>query len=224
MANYYHGRGLMEIRQSSNPFFKTVNSDIGSSVNSNVNESFQWKHDPNPALLIPSNEKDGSFPFLFARTSDLIGSHVQVPSDPTSSNKKNIYSKTEFLKKRREDLLLTIDEMNLKALSESYNIKKNKVVKVDTADKLKCYKHEPIKEHPLYTRSSVSTVCTAKALYYMINVFLLRVKLGENHLLLLHSFLRGLHLAKILLDLLTILNLNIQLSIQAYQDPMYILL
>ena len=40
----FRGRGILEIKSSSNPFLQTVNSQLGADPNDTIN----WKHDVNP--------------------------------------------------------------------------------------------------------------------------------------------------------------------------------
>lgn len=68
------GRGILEIKPTRNPFFQTVNSDLGAKPNDDI----EWRHDVNPAFVegIKTKRQDENFQFLYSRTSDSIGAHV----------------------------------------------------------------------------------------------------------------------------------------------------
>lgn len=84
----YRGRGVLEIKPSTNPFFQSSNQEYGASPQLEVN----WKHDVNPSLLqtaVDATKKE-DFSFLYTRTSDCIGSRIGkselfLPQQPTKT-------------------------------------------------------------------------------------------------------------------------------------------
>jgi hypothetical protein len=63
------GRGCLEVKPSSNPFFQTTSSDIGVDPNKEIN----WKID---GQVAPFNAKpynvDGNFSFLYTRYNVIL--------------------------------------------------------------------------------------------------------------------------------------------------------
>ena len=139
----HRGRGLLEVKPSNNPFFQSTASDIGVNPYNGV----QWSGDHDPAMLKASSVSKDTFSFLYARESDTIGSRVAKPP----VERPSLLTKTEFLKKRREELRarMTVDE------AEMQNVVPPKVT---VEDVLAHYKHEPKVEDPRYMTTSVSTV------------------------------------------------------------------
>lgn len=133
------------MKPSENPFFQTSNTDIGV----NPQEKIKWKVEGHvPHFHASSNHKvDGNFSFLYTRTSDDIGSKVRKPLE----RKDGVLTKTEFLKKKREEYhsTMTEEEIGLESAPKS-------PTKVKPEDILKVYKHNSKNEDPRYTTSTVN--------------------------------------------------------------------
>lgn len=137
------GRGLLEIKPSSNPFFQSTTSDIGA----NPTESIQWKVDGKvPPFQAGKHNVDGNFSFLYSRESDRIGAKV---TKPVMKDTK-LLTKTEFLKKKREEFAASVDNSQAEEREE-----KTSPSKRTAEDVLAVYKHEPKYEDPRYTTSTV---------------------------------------------------------------------
>mmetsp|Transcript_18016 Transcript_18016/g.16309 ORF Transcript_18016/g.16309 Transcript_18016/m.16309 type:complete len:198 (-) Transcript_18016:432-1025(-) len=139
----HRGRGTLEVKPSSNPFFQTVNSQYGG----NPEDLVKWKHEINPSFLQKTETNDSeSFTFLYKRTSDDIGARVKKES---TMSLPQMPTKTEFLKKRREKLLETIPPDELSKFTRN-----NELSRLSSEETLKLYKHVPKEEDPRYTLSS----------------------------------------------------------------------
>lgn len=90
---------------------------------------------------------DGNFSFLYTRESDVIGSKIVK----LVSEKPKLLTKTEFLKKKREDFLR--ESGNAEFFSSSQN---EPLLKTNAAEIIKAYRHNPRSEDPRYTTSSVN--------------------------------------------------------------------
>jgi hypothetical protein len=89
------GRGALEVKPSTNPFFVTTASDFGVKPQNKVD----WKGALNPDFAKSAqNPRGQNFSFLYTRESDTIGAKVENPLD----SKPRILTKTEFLKQWRE--------------------------------------------------------------------------------------------------------------------------
>ena len=86
----YRGRGTLELKPSTNPFFQTSSAEYGA----RPDDSVSWKHDVNPSLLhtaangLAADKQD--FSFLYKRSSDTIGfkqekSKLFLPQQPTKT-------------------------------------------------------------------------------------------------------------------------------------------
>jgi hypothetical protein len=140
------GRGLLEVKPCSNPFMQSTSADIG--VNPYLGVA--WTGENDPAMTRASDGSKDTFSFLYARESDNIGARVAKPIN----EKPRLLTKTEFLKKRREELRsqMTMDEVQMQ----------NTVIPSPTAeDILVHYKHDPRAEDPRYTTTSVSVSFSA---------------------------------------------------------------
>ena len=70
----------------------------------NAKEEIEWKVDGKaPPFIVAPYHSDGNFSFLYSRESDVIGS--KVPK--TIVEEKKVLTKTEFLKKKRENLFMS---------------------------------------------------------------------------------------------------------------------
>lgn len=135
--------GALEVTPSSNPFFQTTGTQIGTDTQSNI----KWSYDPNPSMLATSSggDRDGNFAFLYTRTSDTIGSKVPKPTNSIPT----MMTKTEFLRKRREDLANS--EYAMKMLEQTAVVSRPK----QTAEEiLKSYKQGTKIEDPRYTTTN----------------------------------------------------------------------
>lgn len=147
------GRGCLELKPSNNPFLQTTSADIGCvPTNKTV-----WTGNPDPAMKLTASRlgntdhEDEHFSFLYSRESDKIGSKVKQPVIP----RNRLLTKTEFLKKRREDLRsqeLTDNDNMLLILNGS----PQKAVKKTAEEALLYYKQGTKVEDPRYTTSNVS--------------------------------------------------------------------
>lgn len=136
------GRGLLEVKSSSNPFFQSTASDIGTIPTRTI----KWTGDVDPAMMTSHTQKEDTFSFLYSRESDTIGSMVRKPV----LEKKELLTKTEFLKKRRETLREEMgDTVGNGDESET-------VFKVTAEQVLAQYRHVPKLEDPRFMTTSVS--------------------------------------------------------------------
>ncbi len=132
----------MEVKPSTNPFFQTVASDIGV----NTKEKVEWSYDVNPSLVeTEAYVNDGTFSFLYKRTSDDIGGKVAKPT----SDVHKIPTRTEFLKKRREELMSSAAADTIRANRKTVEVPKPTVDQILTV-----YKHETKVEDPRYNTTS----------------------------------------------------------------------
>lgn len=157
----HRGRGLLEIKPSSNPFFQTTNSDIG--INVQEVKDTQWKVDGKAPVFHHSKHKvDGNFAFLYTRESDRIGSKVNKPV----MKDVRVLTKTEFLKKKMEDFS---DPNGVEYEDDSHEINDDIPFKRTAEDVLKVYKHIPKYEDARYTTSMVKLIHDV-IYYYSIKV------------------------------------------------------
>lgn len=141
----YRGRGTLEINRSTNPFFQTTSSDLGS----NPHETVSWKHDINPSFLqtAMNAEKKEDFGFLYQRTSDTIGKRL----NRTEPFLPQQMTKTQFLKTRREHLQRNLDSVP----TDIFQMKETSQL-ADPYEQLKAYRHQSKYEDPRYTTAAVS--------------------------------------------------------------------
>lgn len=136
------GRGTLEVAPSRNPFFQTTSSDVGPKTRDRID----WKYDVNPSLVSTNTyNNDGNFSFLYTRTSDAIGSKIPQPQSDTLK----MMTRTEFLKKRREELVAS------GAAATAAELQPAEPPRACAEDILKTYKHVPKLEDPRYTTSNV---------------------------------------------------------------------
>jgi hypothetical protein len=137
------GRGLLEVKPSTNPFFQTTTSDIGT----NPNEEIKWQVQGKvPPFQSGKHNVDGNFAFLYSRESDRIGSKVQKPV----MKETRLLTKTEFLKKKREEQ----EAANMDRLEEDESSDPASPGKRTAEDILAVYQHVPKYEDPRYTTST----------------------------------------------------------------------
>eukprot|EP01038_Epipyxis_sp_PR26KG_P006145 gene6145-8472_t len=147
----HRGRGTLEVKPSSNPFFQTTNSDIGIKPH----ESITWKvKGKMPPFNSNVHEVDGNFSFLYTRTSDDIGSKVTKAPAPTNK----LLTKTEFLKKKREMVQMNktngTDDVDENNEIHDFSNDKSSTFKRTAEDILAVYQHAPKAEDPRYTTST----------------------------------------------------------------------
>lgn len=130
------GRGCLEINPSSNPFFQTTANDIGK----NPQAITTWSNNvqlQSSQELTPKNvsiQKE-DFSFLYARTSDVIGSKaVQKPSAMSQA-----MTTTPNFSRGNAIAPPLVNTVKVKADAEAV---------------LRAYHHQPKDENPLYTTSS----------------------------------------------------------------------
>lgn len=141
------GRGLLEIKPSSNPFFQTTTSEIGSKP---PDSTEQWKVDGKvPPFQHGKHNVDGNFAFLYSRESDRIGSKVAKPIMKDTK----LLTKTEFLKKKREEFDATSSYYQEQIDREESSSPGKRTAE----DVLAVYRHIPKYEDPRYTTSTVIT-------------------------------------------------------------------
>jgi hypothetical protein len=159
------GRGCLELKPSNNPFHQTTSADIGCVPNSKT----EWTGNPDPAMKLAASRLGNTdhevehFSFLYTRESDKIGSKVKQPVIP----RNRLLTKTEFLKKRREDLKaqeLTDNDNMLLTLNGS----PTKTVKKSAEEALLYYTQGTKVEDPRYTTSNVSLLLVLLYYYYYI--------------------------------------------------------
>eukprot|EP00605_Chrysophyceae_sp_TOSAG23-4_P002762 GSChrysophyteH1.ASY1.ANO1.3046.1 assembled CDS len=92
----YRGRGALEVKPSTNPFFVRTSSDFGVKPEDHV----AWSGAVNPDFAKSMKvTRPESFSFLYTRESDNIGGKIENPLD----TKPRVPTKTEFLKKWRAE-------------------------------------------------------------------------------------------------------------------------
>ncbi len=144
----HRGRGTLEVKPSSNPFFQTTASDIGVDTKKKIN----WSYDVNPSMVeTEAYVNDGTFAFLYKRTSDEIGAKVAKPTGGLYSSEVKMLSRTEFLKKRREELMNSAAADSIRASRQQAEAPRPTVDEI-----LQVYKHDSKKEDPRYTTTGVS--------------------------------------------------------------------
>jgi hypothetical protein len=132
----------LEVKPSPNPFFQTTTGEIGARPDENI----QWKVDgKQPPFQHGKHTVDGNFSFLYTRESDRIGGKVPKPV----MKETRLLTKTEFLKKKREEFAATSD------LPDELQEATRSPPKPTAAGVLAVYKHEPKYEDPRYTTSMV---------------------------------------------------------------------
>jgi hypothetical protein len=137
------GRGCLEVNPSPNPFFQTTASDIGIRPHDNINWKISGKP---PPFSAKQHEVDGNFAFLYSRESDVIGSKIHKPV----SDMPKLLTKTEFLKKKREEFFAATGDL---ALEEAKGMAET--VPYNKADEvLSHYEHKSKFEDPRYTTSN----------------------------------------------------------------------
>ena len=137
------GRGCLEIRPSSNPFYQSTASDIG--VNPKAKIEWQVSGAP-PPIAAPKKREDGTFAFLYTRESDVIGS--KVPK--VKNDRPSLMTTTEFLKTKRE----------AQVASGNIIFEPEVIARTDeekAAELLSFYVHNPKVEDPRYVTSAVSS-------------------------------------------------------------------
>jgi hypothetical protein len=88
---------------------------------------------------------DGTFAFLYKRTSDDIGGKIAKPV----KEEHKMMTRTEFLKKRREDLMNSAAADTIRANRKTVEVPKPTVDQILTV-----YKHETKVEDPRYNTTS----------------------------------------------------------------------
>lgn len=137
----HRGRGCLEVNESPNPFFQKTSADYGA----RPQDAIKWSVDGKPPPFHHSKHKvDGNFSFLYSRESDRIGSKVAKP--PMKEVK--LLTKTEFLKKKREEV-----EQEVEVVDED-DIQEETKEKPSAEDILRAYNHAPKYEDPRYTTST----------------------------------------------------------------------
>lgn len=161
------GRGLLEIKPSSNPFFQSTGSDIG--VNPHI--PVKWTGDVDPAMTRVNPASKDTFSFLYTRESDTIGSKVAKPQN----EHPQILTKTEFLKKRREELRtqMLLDSGGIDPYATEGEAGGGlESTKPNVEEILSRYTHAPKQEDPRYMTTAVSP-CLAPAFKYHFMIHLL---------------------------------------------------
>jgi len=137
------GRGCLEVNPSPNPFFQTTANDIGIKPHEDINWKISGKP---PPFNAKQHEVDGNFAFLYSRESDVIGSKINKPI----SDQPKLLTKTEFLKKKREQFFAATGDTALEDAKE-----KEPVTQINKAEEvLVHYKHNSKFEDPRYTTSN----------------------------------------------------------------------
>jgi hypothetical protein len=135
------GRGCLEVKQSTNPFFQTTTSDIGAKQVAGVPWTVDGKA---PPFHNSKHTIDGNFSFLYTRESDRIGGKVAKPV----MKETKLLTKTEFLKKKREEMAAAYTETDEDKSRENVPMKRTAV------GVLAVYKHASKVEDPRYTTST----------------------------------------------------------------------
>jgi hypothetical protein len=118
MSGCIRGRGTLEVKPSTNPFFVTTASDFGTKPENHVD----WDAAVNPTFAQGmSLKRPENFSFLYTRESDNIGGKVKNPLD----EKPRVLTKTEFLKKWREKRTKDLNPEDTKTLAEEPKVKPN---------------------------------------------------------------------------------------------------
>lgn len=119
---------------------QTTANDIGIKPHNNIDWKISGKP---PPFKAKQHEVDGNFGFLYSRESDVIGSKVYKPV----SDMPKLLTKTEFLKKKREEFFASNA-----AMEEHEYVEAPRNLAADT---LQVYQHHPKMEDPRYTTSNV---------------------------------------------------------------------
>ena len=93
----HRGRGCLEVNPSQNPFFQTTSSSIGAKVvNPNIDREHnnadcrQANEEPDSGMTetgkVKAPEEEFDFSFLYARSSDVIGSKQKLKPNKMASS------------------------------------------------------------------------------------------------------------------------------------------
>ena len=140
------GKGTLEVRPSRNPFFQSTHSDLGT----NPHDRVEWTGNPDPGMKTTQFSHADTFSFLYSRESDRIGGKV---SKPVFAHPQ-LPSKTEFLKKRRDDLQakgLDNEDHDLLKLTQHRG---KEYFKTDVNATLQVWKQGTKEEDPRYTTTN----------------------------------------------------------------------
>lgn len=142
------GRGLLEIKPSTNPFFQPTSADIGS----NPSRKITWTGEVDTSSIKNHRSATESFSFLYTRESDTIGSRV---SKPTGRMTVKPMTKAEFLKTRREEVLAMsgIDRSKMEDVVYDNSIRPSKTLNANGV--LSVYHHDPKFEDPRFLTTNV---------------------------------------------------------------------
>ena len=143
----YRGRGALEVKPSTNPFFVRTSGDYG--VEPEQHTSWSGAINPDFAKSMKVSRPE-SFSFLYTRESDNIGGKIDNPLD----TKPRVLTKTEFLKKWREEQM-TRPDLNAHTLelpTEDANATKRTPDEVNKL--LAVWKQGTKEEDPRYTSTN----------------------------------------------------------------------
>ncbi len=142
----HRGRGCLEIKPNSNPFLQPVYGDYGIKPHEHIDWKVEGK---TPHINAVVHKVEGNFAFLYSRESDKIGGRLPKPQ----KEQPRVLTKTEFLKKKREDLEEAMQTSDFQ-LEEPAPV----VLLKQTAEEMvKLYRHAPVEEDPRFTTTNVSS-------------------------------------------------------------------
>ena len=144
------GRGTLEVHRSRNPFFQTTYAmDIGVKPHEEIPwDASQGEYRPEPLaegeappspVASPGKTDKPDFSFLYARSSDVIGSKVKVAEGPMAVLLERpegpMSAKNKHLRRQEENLKAEKPKPDVGRILESYN-------------------HQPKGEDPRYTTAN----------------------------------------------------------------------
>ena len=142
------GRGCQEVRPSNNPFLQTSSSLLGQDLTNQIEWNAPSIRRERPTQKQGSVSMEKEFSFLYAKSSDVIGSKIQYERSALSEALlRNEPSKAVIAKKRGEGLYPVITPENnsddsVEELRDSHSIR------------LENYVHQTKVEDPRFTTTS----------------------------------------------------------------------
>jgi len=142
----YRGRGALEIKPSTNPFFVRTSGDFGIEPT----EKVSWSGDVNPNFAKSAKvQHSENFSFLYTRESDNYGGKVDTSAIVA---KPRVLTKTEFLKKWKNEQMQRpqVEDIHLPT-GEGY---KEKRTQDEVDHMLTSWKQGTKQEDPRYTTTN----------------------------------------------------------------------
>ena len=142
----YRGRGALEIKPSTNPFFVRTSGDFGTEPA----EKVSWSGAVNPNFAKAAKvQRPENFSFLYTRESDNYGGKVDTSA---IVSKPRVLTKTEFLKKWRYEQMQRPQEEEINLPNTEGYTEKRTQEEIDYM--LASWKQGTHQEDPRYTTTN----------------------------------------------------------------------